>query len=247
MAILRANGENGRWEREGEMEQAILGVITAVGLPLVLASVAFILAAYLEREIGIGPIKAPAPEPSLRGRWVGSGAVLGVAGVALIAGGAFALANSKDKDNEPASPTATAGTATASPVNPSPTVSALAATQTPTARAVTLLDLAGQWRTRNASEGDLLSLTITATSGTAARIEGAYQARFGVLPLDARDAAFSNGVLRSSAQWALGTSVDRLRLSSAVLEDGQLKVEIEHCVVGQLGTTCTPRTNTLVR
>ena len=229
------------------MDQAILGVVTAVGLPLVLASVAFILAAYLEREIGIGPIKAPAPTPALRNRWLGSGAVLGMVGLALTAGGTFALANSRDDDEPGPEPSSTVATVTVTPtVTPSgstPTVRATPATQAP----VTLLDLTGRWRARNASEGDLLTLTITATSDTAARIEGAYQGRNGVLPLDARDATFSNGTLRSSAQWVLGTSVDRLRLSAATIEGGQLKVEIEHCTVGQLGTSCSNRTNTLVR
>jgi len=113
---------------------------------------------------------------------------------------------------------------------------------------VSLSSFAGNWRvSTSASAGDLLRLTIGVTSPNSAGVAGSLQGRNGVFELKEVPASFAQGTLRSES-WSVGTSVDRYRIREARLEAGALVVEFEHCVVGQLGTTCEPpRTNTLIR
>ena len=234
------------------MLEILSTIATAIGVPLLLASIAFFLAGYLGKEIGIGPVKAPAPEPGKRDRWMRAATGLAVVSLALLGAAAFLLVRAATEEDEPPPSTATPAVTTGANT---PRVSTPATPGTPTAAPPTatsvpvLTDFAGEWRNRQASAGDLIRLTITVTvrGGTSTKVSGAYQDRLGVLLLPDRDGVFSGGVIRVSEDWPLGTSVDRLRLTSIQLRGANLEVVVEHCVVGQLGTTCTPRTNTLVR
>jgi hypothetical protein len=127
------------------------------------------------------------------------------------------------------------------PTSPTPSASASA---TP----VSLSSFAGSWRvSTRASAGDLGALTIRVTSPDSATVSGSLQGSTGVLELKEVPASFADGTLRSEI-WIVRTSVDQYRIRAARLEAGALVVEFEHCVVGQLGTTCEPpRTNRLIR
>lgn len=222
------------------MVEILSTIATAIGVPLLLASIALFLAGYLGKEIGIGPVKAPAPEPGKRARWIRAAVALFLIGLTLLTAAAVTLVRASREGNTVVppvlSPTAVVGTGTRQFATP---------TSAPTV--VTPAAFAGDWRNRQASAGDLLVLKITVTGATTMKVSGSYQDRIGVIVLSERDGVFANSVLAVSQEWGLGTSVDRLRLSSARLQGANLEVVLEHCVVGMLGSTCTPRTNTLVR
>ena len=225
------------------MEQVVIGIVTAVGAPLLLAGIVLLLAAILGHPIKIGPVEVPAPPSGKRWRWILVGILLIALAVAIIIAGLVALDRlddgSDDGDNTAVTPTPTQATATA-------TVSTV--TPNPTAETPTLDDLTGEWRARDAAEGELFFLAINrGNSSTEATIEGSYQGSFGVILLPARDADFIEGVLVQDDPWIVETSVNQVRVASATRSGAALEVELERCTVGQLGTTCTSSSQTLVR
>lgn len=222
------------------MEQVVVVSVTALGVPVVLAGVAMLIAVVLGQEFKLGPISVPKPPDDDRSRWVRLALLLIAIGLAVIAGGVVVLdrlANGSD-DGGPEDATATAAA--------SPTTVTATSTVTPEPTP-TVEDLFGRWRTLEASQGEVLSLTISAGDVSDATIEGAYQGSFGVILLSERDATFVDGRLVQDSPWAVETSVTQIRVSSAGRAGTALDVELETCSVGQLGTTCTTATQTLVR